>query len=352
MKRTCCAAACVAVLGVGPLCWTPVASAADGPYRQVKEIVVGGEGGWDYLSVDTAARRLYVSHATKVVVVDLDANTVVGEIAPAPGVHGIAVAPDLGRGFVSNGRESTVSIVDSKTLQIVGTVKTGENPDAILYEPSQREVYAFNHTGHSVTVFDAGTGEVRATIALPGVAEFAVLDPKAARVFVNVEDRNEIAAIDTKTHAVVATWPLAPGEEPTGLAFDPEGRRLFAACGNQSLVMVDAATGRVLASVPIGPGADGAAFDPGTGLAFASSSDGTLTVARPEGRDKLVVVQTLGTPKRSRTMTLDPTTHRLYVAAAEFGAPTTGPDGRPQRPPVVPGSFRVVVYETVGPASR
>ncbi len=339
----------LAVLALGP---SAGVRAADGPYRQVQEISIGGEGGWDYLSVDSSARRLYVSHATKVVVVDIDKDAVVGEIGPAPGVHGIALAPELGRGFVSNGRADTVSIVDLKTLQVVGAVKTGANPDAILYDPARGEVYAFNHTGRSVTVFDARTGEVRATIPLPGVAEFAVLEPKSARVYVNVEDTSQVVAIDTARRAVAATWPLAPGEEPTGLALDPEGRRLFAACGNQRLVMVDAAAGRVLASVPIGAGADGAAFDPGTGLAFASSSDGTLTVARPEGRDKLSVVQTLTTPKRSRTMALDPATHRLYVAAAEFAAPVTGPDGQQQRPQVLPGSFRVVVYELASPPGR
>jgi YVTN family beta-propeller protein len=326
--------------------------AADGPYRRLKEIAIGGEGGWDYLSVDAAARRLYVSHATKVVVVDLDKDVVVGEIAPAPGVHGIAIAPELGRGFVSNGRADTVSIVDLKTLQVLSAVKTGANPDAILYDPAHGAVYAFNHTGRSVTVFDAKRGDVRATIALPGVAEFGVLDAEHGRVYVNVEDTSQIVAIDTATRAVVATFSLAPGEEPTGLALDPESRRLFAACGNGRLVMVDAATGKVLASAPIGAGADGAAFDPGTGLAFASSSDGTLTVARPEGRDGLAVVQTLSTPRRSRTMTLDPKTHRLYVAAAEFAPPTAGPDGKPQRPQVAPGSFKVVVYEMASPPGR
>ena len=319
--------------------------AADGPYRKLKEIPIGGEGGWDYLSVDAAARRLYVSHATKVLVVDIDKDVVVGEIAPAPGVHGIALAPDLGRGFVSNGREATVSIVDLKTLQIVGTVKTGENPDAILYEAVRREVYAFNGRGKSATVFDAKTGEVRATIPLPGKPEFAVFDEKAGRIYNNIEDTNELVAIDTATHGVVATWPITPGEEASGLALDPEGRRLFVGCSNERMLMVDAASGKVLASVPIGAGVDANAFDPGTGLAFASSSDGTLTVARPEGKDKMTVVQTIATPKRSRTMTIDPKTHRLYVAAAEFSPPTTGPDGKPQRPQVVPGSFKVVVYE-------
>jgi hypothetical protein len=323
--------------------------AADGPYRQLEEIAIGGEGGWDYLSVDVAGHRLYVSHATKVVVVDTEKDAVVGEIAPAIGVHGIAVAPDLGRAFVSNGRESTASIVDLKTLKIIETVKTGENPDAILYEPVHKEVYAFNGRGHSATVFDAKTGEVRATIPLPGKPEFAVFDEKAGRIYNNIEDTSQLVAIDSATHAVVATWPIAPGEEASGLAFDPEGRRLFLGCRNARMLMIDATNGKVLASVPIGPGVDANAFDPGTGLAFASSSDGTLTVARPEGRDGLKVVQTLATPKRSRTMTLDPKTHRLYVAAAEFAPPTTGADGRPQRPQVASGSFKVVVYELVQP---
>jgi DNA-binding beta-propeller fold protein YncE len=318
----------------------------------LKEIAIGGEGGWDYLSVDTAARRLYVSHATKVVVVDIDKEAVVGEIAPALGVHGIAVAPDLGRGFVSNGREAAVSIVDLKTLQIVGTVKTGENPDAILYEPVHQEVYAFNGRGKSATVFDAKTGAVRATIPLPGKPEFAVFDEKAGRIYNNIEDTSQLVAIDPATHAVVATWPIAPGVEASGLALDPATHRLFVGCSNNLMLMLDATNGKVLASVAIGPGVDANAFDPGTGLAFASSGDGTLTVARPEAGDKLTVVQTLTTPKRSRTMTLDPTTHRLYVAAAEFAPPTAGPDGRPQRPQVVPGTFKVVVYERTGPAGH
>jgi DNA-binding beta-propeller fold protein YncE len=348
MKNPCLAAA-LAVLTLGPLAG---AQAAEGPYRKLTEIAIGGEGGWDYLSVDSAARRLYVSHATKVVVVDIDKNAVVGEIAPALGVHGIAIAADLGRAFVSNGREATVSIVDLKTLQIVGSVKTGENPDAILYEPVHKEVYAFNGHGKSATVFDAKTGEVRATIPLPGKPEFAVFDESAGRIYNNIEDKSLLAAIDPATHAVVATWPIAPGEEASGLALDPATHRLFVGCSNDMMLMLDAATGKVLASVPIGAGVDANAFDPDTGLAFASSSDGTLTVARPEGRDKLSLVQILSTPKRSRTMTIDPKTHRLYVSSAEFGPPATGPDGRPMRPPVLPGTFKVVVYEIAHPPGR
>ncbi len=316
-----------------------------GPYRKLTEIAIGGEGGWDYLSVDTANRRLYVSHATKVVVVDLDTNKVAGEVAPTPGVHGIAVAPELGRGFVSNGRESTVTIFDLKTLQALGKVTTGENPDSILYEPVHQEVYAFNGRGRSATVFDARSGTVRATIPLPGKPEFAVFDPKTDRVYDNIEDRSQLVAIDAARHEVAATWPIAPGEEASGLALDPASHRLFVGCSNKLMLMVDAASGKVLASVPIGPGVDANAFDLGTGLAFASSSDGTLTVARPQADGSFQVVQRLATPPRSRTMTLDPKPHRLYVAAAEFAPAAPGADGRPQRPQVVPGSFTVVVYE-------
>ena len=313
-------------------------------YRKLTEIPIAGPGGWDYLSVDPAARRLYVSHSTKVVVVDIDKNTVVGEITPTAGVHGIALATDLGRGFVSNGRNATVGIVDLNTLKTIGTVKTGENPDAILYDGVHHEVYAFNAEGKSATVFDAKTGDVRATIPLPGDPEFAVFDEKAGRIYVNIADTSQLVAIDPSKHAVVATWPIAPGEDASGLALDPATHRLFVGCSNKLLLMVDGANGKVLGSVPIGPGVDANAFDPGTGLAFASSSDGTLTIARADATGKLAVVQTLVTPLRSRTMTLDPATHRLYVAAAEFSPPATGPDGKPQRPQVVPGSFRVIVY--------
>ena len=326
--------------------------AAEGPYRLAREIAIGGEGGWDYLSVDAAGRRLYVSHATKVVVIDADKDVVVGEIGPVGGVHGIAVAPELGRGFATAGQENKVAIVDLKTLQIVSKVDTGQNPDSVLYEPGHQEVYSFNGRGNSATVFDAKSGEVRATIALPGKPEFAVVDVKAGRIYNNIEDKNEVVAIDTGTHAVAATWPIAPGESATGLAIDLAHHRLFAVCGNKLMVMMDSTTGKVLGSVPIGAGVDAAAFDPETGLVFASGGDGTLTVARVDEKGTLAVVQTVATPVRSRTMTLDPKTHKLYASSAQFGAPVPGPDGRPGRPPMVPDSFKVVVYEMIGAPGR
>lgn len=327
--------------------------AANGPYVQATEIAIGGEGGWDYLAVDAEARRLYVAHATTVVVIDVDANTVVGEISPAPGVHGIALAPELGRGFVSNGRAHTASIVDLQSLNITGTVKTGENPDCILYEPGRQEVYTFNGSGHSATVFDARSGDVRATIALPGKPEFAVVDDQAGRIYNNIEDTNEIVVIDTATHAVVARWPIAPGEEATGLAIDRQHHRLFVSAGNAMLLAMDSTSGKVLSTLTIGDGADAANYDPGTGLVFASSSDGTLTVAKADDAGRLARVQTLKTPARSRTMAVDPKTHRLYVGAARFAAPAPVTAGTPPaRPQVVAGSFKVVVFELVGERAR
>src|ERR1043166_8139871 len=272
------------------------APAADAPYRLLKEIPIGGDGGWDYLTVDSGARRLYVSHATKVVVVDLAKDAVAGDITNTPGVHGIAVAPKLGRVFVSNGRENKASVVDAKTLQTLSKVDTGANPDAILYEPEQNEVYTFNGRGHSATVFAADTGKVVATIPLPGKPEFAVEDAKAGRIYNNLEDKNEVVAIDIKTHQVVNEWPITPGEAASGLAIDLKNHRLFAGCDNKLMVMLDSANGKVIGSVPIGAGVDACAFDPETQLAFASCGGAAATtIAREESPDKLTVVQTLAT---------------------------------------------------------
>jgi DNA-binding beta-propeller fold protein YncE len=308
------------------------------PYHPIKEIAIGGPGGWDYISIDPQARRLYVSHSTKVVVVDLDTDKVVGEISPTPGVHGFALAPDLGRGFSSNGRENTSTIVDLKTLATIGKVETGANPDAILYEPERREVYTFNGTGKSATVFDAQTGKVTATIDLGGKPEAPVTDRAAHRIFVNLEDTATIAAIDTSTHGVVAKWPLTGCEEPTGLGYDAAHHRLFSACHNKVMTMTDSVSGKVLTSMPIDARTDGAAFDPSTGYAFASNGEGTVTIAHLDGPDALKVVQTLKTQPSARTMVLDPTTHYIYLPAATM---TAGADGRPQP---APDTFRVLVY--------
>lgn len=345
MKKMHVALACTGSLALALAGWQLAARAAEGPYKLSSQIKVGGEGGWDYLSVDSAARRLYVSHATKIVVIDIDREMVVGEVGPTPGVHGLAVASDLGKGFSSNGQESKAAVVDLKTLQILSKVDTGQNPDCILYEPQHKEVYTFNGRGKSATVFDAQTGAVKATIPLPGKPEFAVEDVKAGRIYSNIEDTSTVVAIDTATHTVVDTWPIAPGEEASGMAIDVAHHRLFIGCSNKMMVMMDSTSGKVLSTLPIGPGVDANAFDPGTGLAFASSSDGTMTVATVDASGRLALVQKLATPPRARTMTLDPATHKLYAAAADYTPGAPGADGKPSRPQPVPGSFRVMVYE-------
>ena len=317
-------------------------------FKFLKSIPIGGEGGWDCLSIDPLARKLYVTHASKIVVVDLTQENAVGEIADTPGVHAFAIAPELGRGFSSNGSESRVSVVDLNTLKTIAKVETGENPDAILYEPTRSEVYVFNGRGKSVTVINAKSNHVVATVPLSGKPEFAAADELGERVFVNLEDKNEVAIIDMKTHAVTASWPLAPGEEPTGIAFDAVHHRLFVSCHNKLMVMLDTDTGKVAAKAPIGAGVDGCAFDDAKQLAFASCGDGTLTIAKEEALNKLTVAQTLTTKRGARTMALDPGTHRIYTCTAQI-APDTRPSPSPgehRRPNYVPDTFHLLVYGT------
>lgn len=317
--------------------------AQDGPYTFAREIAIGGEGGWDYLSVDPAAHRLYVSHATKVVVIDTVANKVVGEITETPGVHGFAIAADLGRGFSTNGRENKASIVDLKTLKTIQKTDTGENPDAVLYEPARKEVYTMNGRGKSATVIDAQTGKVVATIPLEGKPESAQADSTAGKVYVNIEDMNAIQVIDTATHKVTATWPIAPGEEATGMAFDAANHRLFIGCGNKLMLMVDSTNGKVVYSVPVGEGVDSTWFDPTTKLAFTSNGEsGTVTVAHVDSPAVVRVVQTLKTRPGARTMALDPATHTIYLAATDYEPQPAGAKGRPK---AIVGTFRVLVYQ-------
>lgn len=319
--------------------------AADTSYAKVAEIPIGGAGTWDYVAVDSAGKRLYVSHGTEVVVIDTATNAVVGRIADTPGVHGIAVVPALGRVFTSNGRENKVSIVDAKTLQTISKVETGQNPDAILYEPTSREIYALNHTGKSVTTIEAATGKVTSTIPLSGVAEFGQADGN--RVFVNIEDKDAVDVIDVTKHAVVATWPVKPAEGPTGMAIDTAAHRIFVG-GGPELVMMDDTNGRIVAHVPICTGTDATAYDASAKLVFVSCSDGKVTIARVGAGDTLTVIQTLDTAPRSRTMTVDPETHRIYLAAVALqppdpNAPAPAPGVR-TRPTPVPDSFKVLVF--------
>ena len=315
-------------------------------YHSAGQIPIGGEGGWDILTIDSAARRLYLSQATKVVIVDLKKNAVAGEIADTPGVHAFVAVPEVQRGFSSNGKESKSSVVDLTTLKTISKIDTGQNPDAVVYEPRHGEIYVFNHTGNSVTVIDAKAATVSATIQLGGSPEFAVVDEDAGRVYCNIEDKSEVAVIDVSKHDVIARWSLAPGEEPSGIALDARHHRLFAGCHNNMMVMVDTQTGKVIANVPIGRGVDGCAFDDSTQLAFASCGDGTTTVAKEEGPDKLTVAQVLKTERGARTMALDPKTHRIYLPTAQFQpAPSPSPGASPGRPTIVPNTLKLLVYD-------
>jgi DNA-binding beta-propeller fold protein YncE len=318
-------------------------SGQEGPYHFAREIAVGGDGGWDYLSIDPGAHRLYVSHGTRVVVIDTQANKVVGEIADTPGVHGFAIAADLGRGFSSNGLENKASIVDLKTLKTIQKVDTGENPDAILYDPGRHEVYTMNGRGKSASVFDAQSGRAVATIPLGGKPEFAQVDSKAGKIYVNIEDLNAIKVLDMASHTVSATWPIAPGESASGMAIDVERHRLFIGCDNRLMLMIDSTNGKVVYSVPIGEGVDSTWYDPGTKLAFSSNGGaGTVTLAREESPTMLKVIQTLKTRRGARTMALDPSTHTIYLAVTDYGPQ---PAGSKERPKAIAGTFRVLVYQ-------
>jgi YVTN family beta-propeller protein len=320
-------------------------AAAGDVYKFLTEIPIGGEGGWDILTVDSAAHRLYVSHSTKVVVVDLEKNAVAGEIVDTPGVHGLIPVPELQRGFTTNGKEDKTSVVDLTTLKTNSKIETGKNPDAFAYDAKRGEVYIFNHSGSSATVIDAKNAKTVATIELGGEPEFGVSDDAAGRVYVNLEDKSEVAVIDAAKHEVVARWPLAPGTEPTGIALDAAHHRLFATCHNKMMEMVDTTSGKVVASVPIGAGVDGCAFDDATQLAFASCGEGTTTIAKEEGPDKLTTVQTLKTERSARTIAIDPTTHRIYLPSAQFEpAPSPSPGASPMRPKMVPNTMKLLVY--------
>ncbi|MGH7784064.1 MAG: YncE family protein [Candidatus Binatia bacterium] len=312
-------------------------------YHLVDEIKVGGEGGWDGLVADAEGRRLYVSHATRVIVIDTQTDKVVGEIPNTNGIHCIALAEKLGRGFTSNGRDNSVTIFDLKTLKVLGTVPTGKNPDAISYDPASKRVFAFNGGSSDVTVIDAAEGKVVGTIPLNGKPEFSTVDG-AGTVFVNLEDKSEVLAIDAAKMTVRSRWPLAPGEEPTGLALDPKTMRLFSAC-KKRMVILDAASGKVLSDLPTGQGTDGAEFDPHNRFAFASNGEGTLTVVREESKDKFSVVENVPTRRGARTMAIDTKTHKVYLPTAKFGE-TPAPTAQQPRPraPIIPDSFVVLVY--------
>ena len=320
----------------GATIWAAVVCAAATGYHVISDIPIGGEGGWDYLTVDSAARRLYVSHATHVAVVDLETNKVVGDIPDTPGVHGIAIAAELNKGFISNGRGNTVTIFDLKTLKTLGTVPTGENPDDICYDAGSSRVFVFNGRSKNATVIDAKGNKAAATIALPGKPEFSVADGKG-HVYTNIEDTSEIVEIDAAKAAVAKKYPLAPCEEPSGMAFDAKSRRLMSVCANRVMAISDPDAGKVVTTVAIGAGSDGAAFDPGTGYGFSSNGDGTLTVVEQTG-GKWNVLENIATERGARTIAIDEKTHRLYLPTAK-----TAPSASGGRASYLPNTFKVLV---------
>jgi DNA-binding beta-propeller fold protein YncE len=317
--------------------------AAAAGYHVVKSYTLGGNGGWDYLTLDNNSNRLYISRSTHVIVIHADSGRVVGDIPNTPGVHGIALAPEFGRGFVSNGGEGTVTVFDLKSLKELNKIKVGDNPDAIFDDTAINWVCTFNGRSNDVTAIDAAKGEVMGTIKVDGKPEFAVSDEKG-EIFVNIEDKSELMALDPNKLEVKARWPLAPCDEPTGLAIDRKNRRLFSGCSNKLMAIVDADTGKVISTLPIGSGVDAAAFDPESALAFASCGEGVLTIVHEDSPGKFSVAENVATKRGARTMALDPVGHRIFLVTAEFGPPPASTAAQPHpRPAILPDSFVVLV---------
>jgi hypothetical protein len=316
------------------------ATPASGPsgYHVIKTIPIPGEGGWDYVTVDSDARRIYVSHATQVVVLDADSYAIVGSIPDTQGVHGIAIASDLGRGFTSNGRSNDVTIFDLKTLKAIGTVKTDANPDAITYDPVTKRVFTFNGRGKNATAINVADGTVLGAIDLRGKPEFAAADGKGG-IYVNNEDSSELHHIDTANLKELHHWPLAPCKSPSGLAMDLKNRRVFSVCDEKVMAVVNADTGAVVATPAICDGPDATAYEPSTGTVFASCGDGNLTVIHQDSPDKYTVIENVPTKKSARTMGLDLKTHNIVLPAADFDPPAPGE----RRGKMKPGSFVLLV---------
>src|SRR5271157_2051619 len=313
---------------------------AAGPsgYQVSKSVPVAGDGFWDYVTVDSTARRIYISHGTKVVVLDADSFAAVGEIPDTQGVHGIAIAADLGKGFTSNGRANTATIFDLKSLKTLGTVQTGQNPDAIVYESVAKRVFTLNGRSKNATAINAADGSVAGTLELAGRPEFAAADG-AGKIFVNIEDTSEHVEIDAQTIKILHRWPLTPCESPSGLAMDQRNRRLFVGCHNKMMAVLNADTGKVIATPAIGEGVDANTYDPGTGLAFSSNGEGTLIVVKQEGPDNYSVLENVPTKKSARTMGLDLKTHNVVLPAADMNPPKEGERWATMKP----GTFVLIV---------
>ena len=318
------------------------AAFAQGPYHVATQWKIGGDTGWDYLAVDPESKLLYVTHGDHVVVIDTSSGKVKADITGLQGTHGVVFDTSGKFGYISDGRANQVVVFDRKTDAILDRVPAGTNPDGMVFEPATQTVWAFNGRSNSATVIDDKTHKVVATVALPGKPEFPVADGNGS-VYDNIESLSEIVHIDAKSHKVLAAWPIAPCEGPSGLAIDRRHERLFAVCDG-TMAVVDAKTGKVVATPSIGQGPDAARFDPKHQLSFSSNGEGTLTVVREDSPDKYTVIQTLRTKRGARTMELDESTGRIYLSTADFGPrPAATADHPHPRPSMVPGSFEILV---------
>lgn len=315
-------------------------------YKITKKINTGGDKGWDYLIVDEPTQRLFVSHGTVTQVVDIKKGILLNTIQDTKGVHGIAIANDLNKGFISNGKDTSVTVFDLKTLDIITKTKiTGLNPDAILYDEFSHHVFVYNGKTDNATVIDAKTNKVVETIKLTGKPEFSVTDGKG-KIYVNIEDKNSITCINATTLKVENNWSITPGDEPTGLAIDIENHRLFAVCGNKMMVVVNSDDGKIITTVPIGDGCDGVIFNEVKKHIVTSNGDGTLTVIKQENANKYSVIETLTTQKGARTIALDKTTNQLFLPTAEYGeTPAVTTENPYPRPSIKPNSFVILVVE-------
>lgn len=328
------------VLGVATL----AAATSLGHYHLAKEIPISGDGSWDYLSVDPDGRRLYVSHQTQVEVLDLDSEEFAGKVTDLNGVHGIAIASKLGRGFITNGLASTVTIFDLKSLKHLAEVPAGKSPDGVLYDSVSERVFAFNHHGDNVTVFGASDGKVADTIELGGEPEFPVNDEKGS-VWVNLENKSTLVRIDARSLKVIGRWPTAPCEAPSSMAIDREHRRLFIGCNNQLMAVADADSGKIIATLAIGPHVDATAFDTATGLIF-NANNGSVTIIHQDSADQYSAVETVTTKPKANTLAIDPKTHKVYLPSANVTVPAVTPEN--PRPAVIraPGTFKILVLDT------
>lgn len=309
-------------------------------YKLVDTVKLGGEGFWDYLTYEPGTNRLFITRGTHVMVMDTTSLKPVGDIPDLSGIHGVALVPEMNKGFVSNGGDDSVTVFDLKTLKVTDKIKVGNRPDAILYEPFSKRVLTFNAKSQDSSVIDAASGKVVATIPLGGKPEFPASDGKG-KVFVNIEDKSELAVIDVKSNTATAHWPLKGCDEPSALAFDVAHGRLFSGCGNKVMAVTDAASGKVVALVPIGGGVDAGRFNPKTQEVFMSCGDGTLPVIHEDSPDKYTVVQKVETARGARTMALDADNNTIYLVTAQFGE--KGPNDR--RPPMIPGTFQLLVVK-------